>query len=289
MPLLVTPAELAELLVSPTPPRVLDVRWSLAAPDGRPAYRAGHIPGAVYADLESELSGSGEPTDGRHPLPAAADLQAAARRWGVRQGQTVVVYDDAGGLAAGRAWWLLTDAGVPDVRLLDGMLPAWRQEGLALASGEETAEPGDVTLGSGSLPVLDLEAAARYPEHGVLLDVRAPERYRGEVEPIDPRAGHVPGAVNAPTAANLDAAGRFLPAAALRERFTALGLEPGSEVGVYCGSGVTAAHTAVALTLAGYRPALYPGSWSQWSQHPERPVATTDANGQERVEPPPNG
>lgn len=285
MSLLVTAAELADLLDAATPPLVLDVRWTLAEPDGHPAYLAGHLPGAVFVDLESELSGHGAPTEGRHPLPDVALLQDAARRWGLRKGRSVVVYDDAGGLAAGRAWWLLTHAGLTGVRLLDGMLPAWRKAGLPLAEGDQSAEPGDVTLRYGTLPVLDLDAAAAYPEHGVLLDVRAPERYRGEVEPMDPEAGHIPGAVNAPTAGNLDADGRFLDVPALQARYAELGLAPGSEVGLYCGSGVTAAHTAVALTLAGYRPAVYPGSWSQWSNHPDRPVATTGPGGRESVSP----
>ncbi|WP_375433529.1 sulfurtransferase, partial [uncultured Friedmanniella sp.] len=273
MPLLVSPAELAELLASAAPPRLLDVRWTLAVPDGRPAYRAGHLPGAVYVDLDTELARHGAPTDGRHPLPTPADLQAAARRWGLREGDTVVVYDDGGNLAAARAWWLLRNAGLSDVRILDGALAAWRTAGLPLATGDEVPEPGDITLQDGALPVLDLDGAAAYPEGGVLLDVRAAERYRGETEPIDPRAGHIPGAVNAPTGENLDADGRFLDVEALRRRFGALGLQPGDEVGVYCGSGVTASHTAAALTLAGYRPALFPGSWSQWSNQSDRPVA----------------
>lgn len=283
MPLLVTAAELADLLASETPPRLLDVRWTLAVPDGRPAYRAGHLPGAVYVDLDAELAGHGAATDGRHPLPSEADLQAAVRRWGVHEGDTLVVYDDGGNVAAARAWWLLTHAGLTDVRILDGALAGWRAAGLPLVEGDEVPEPGDVTLlaytrGQGALPVLDLDGAAAYPDQGVLLDVRAAERYRGETEPIDPRAGHIPGAVNAPTGENLDADGRFRDVASLQQRFGALGLEPGGEVGVYCGSGVTAAHTAAALTLAGYVPVLYPGSWSQWSNHPDRPVATGPAN-----------
>lgn len=274
MPLLVTAHELDQLLSSPRPPRVLDVRWTLAVPDGRPAYREGHIPGAVYVDLDTELAGHGDPSDGRHPLPPVDQLQRSARRWGIADGDTVVVHDDGGNLAAARAWWLLRNAGLADVRLLDGALAAWRGAGLPLADGDEEPEPGDVTLQDGVLPVLDLEGAAAYPAGGLLLDVRAGERYRGEAEPIDPRAGHIPGAVNAPTGDNLDAAGHFLGPDALRQRFADLGAAPDGDVAVYCGSGVTAAHSAVALTLAGYRPVLYPGSWSQWSHHPDRPVAT---------------
>ena len=253
--------------------RVLDVRWSLAEPDGRPAYRAGHIPGAVFVDLETELSRLAGPGEGRHPLPHEQDLQAAARSWGIDDGDPVVVYDDSGNLAAARAWWLLSHAGL-EVTVLDGALAAWRAAGLELATGDEAVVPGSVSLAYGQLSVLALEEVEGFVASAPLLDARAGERYRGEVEPIDPRAGHIPGALSAPTAENLDATGRFLAPAALRERFAALGLDPAVPVGVYCGSGVTAAHEAVALTLAGYRPVLYAGSWSEWSSHPDRPVAT---------------
>lgn len=253
--------------------RVLDVRWSLAQPDGRDAYRAGHVPGAVYVDLETELSRPPGPGEGRHPLPHEADLQAAARSWGIDDGDAVVVYDDSGNLAASRAWWLLSHAGL-DVAVLDGALGAWRAAGLELAAGDEPVEPGSVTLAYGRFGVLALPDVAAWVASSPLLDARAGERYRGEHEPIDPRAGHIPGALSAPTSENLDATGHFLEAAALRERFAALGLDPAVPVAVYCGSGVTAAHAAVALSLAGYRPVLYAGSWSEWSSHPELPVAT---------------
>ncbi len=275
MDVLITAAALA---APPRYPRaVLDVRWALGDPDGREHYRAGHVPGAVFVDRE--LAAPPSPAAGRHPLPTLEDLQVAARRWGVRQGGHVVVYDDAGGLAAARAWWLLRWAGVEQVQLLDGGLRAWRAAGLPLATGDEAAEPGDVTLspgpaGRGHLPIVDADGAAHLAAEGVLLDVRAGERYRGEVEPIDPVAGHVPGAVSAPTGANLDDAGRFLPAAVLRERFAGLGVRDGVPVAAYCGSGVTAAHTVAALAVAGIDAALYPGSWSQWSNDPTRPVAT---------------
>jgi thiosulfate/3-mercaptopyruvate sulfurtransferase len=266
---LVQPADLVPLL---TDPRLvlLDVRWRLDAPDGRPAYREGHLPGAVYVSLDADLAGAPSAAAGRHPLPAPEDLQAAARRWGVAEGSVVVAYDDLGGMSAARAWWLLRDAGV-DVRVLDGGLAAWRAAGLPLERGETSPEPGDVVLAPGRLPVLDADGAAAFD--GVLLDARAGERYRGEVEPVDPRAGHVPGAVSAPTAGNLDAAGRFLDPAALRSRFAALGVEPGRAVAAYCGSGVTASHEVLALAVAGIDAALYPGSWSQWSNDPTRPAA----------------
>ena len=250
---------------------LLDVRWRLDRPDGRPEYLAGHLPGAVFVDLEAELAAPPSPAAGRHPLPDPGDLQAAARRWGIHAGDTVVAYDDLGGMSAARAWWLLADAGV-DVRLLDGGLAAWRDAGLPLETGERMPEPGDVVLTPGRLPVVD--AGALEPFAGVLLDARAGERYRGEVEPIDPRAGHIPGAVSAPTTANLDADGRFLPADVLRRRFEELGVGPGVPVAAYCGSGVTAAHEALALVVAGFTPSLYPGSWSQWSNRPDAPVAT---------------
>ncbi|QHC56966.1 sulfurtransferase [Rathayibacter tanaceti] len=268
------PDELEAALASPEPPLVLDVRWRLDRPDGRPAYLEGHIPGAVYVDLDHELAAHGEPGDGRHPLPQIEALQEAARRWGLRRGQAVVVYDDLKNLSSARAWWLLRAAGVADVRLLDGSLRAWTGSGRALEAGPVVPVPGDVELAYGALPVLDIDAAAALPSDGVLLDARAPERYRGDVEPIDPRAGHIPGALNAPATDNVDPDGRFLPSSDLRARFEAIGVRSDAPVGVYCGSGVTAAADAVALTLAGFAPRLYPGSWSQWSNTPGRPVAT---------------
>ena len=255
--------------------RILDVRWRLERPDGRPDYLAGHIPGAVYVDLDTQLAAHGAPEDGRHPLPPVEQLQADARAWGIDEGDTVVVYDDLKNLSSARAWWLLRHAGIADVRLLDGSFRAWTDAGHPVETGEPAApRPGDVSLAYGSLPTLTIDDAAAFPEGGVLLDARAGERFRGEVEPIDPRAGHIPGARSAPTTENVGPDGRFLAAEVLRDRFSGLGADPGAEVGVYCGSGVTAAHEAVALTLAGFTPVVYPGSWSQWSNHPDRPVAT---------------
>jgi thiosulfate/3-mercaptopyruvate sulfurtransferase len=274
--ILISAEELMSRLADGDRTRILDVRWRLDRPDGRPEYLAGHIPGAVYVSLDDDLSAHGEPTDGRHPLPDAAQLQASAQRWGIDDGDTVVVYDDLGSMSASRAWWVLTDAGVADVRILDGALRGWVDAGGALENGEPSIPPGNVTLTSGALARMSIDDAAAVAADGVLLDVRAPERYRGDVEPIDPRAGHIPGAVNLPTAGNNDETGRFLAADALRERFSAAGVADDAAVGAYCGSGVAASHTYVALTLAGFSPQLYPGSWSQWSNHPERPVATGD-------------
>lgn len=270
--------ELSRDLAAPDPPAVLDVRWSLAEPDGRPAYRSGHVPGAVFVDLERELAAPPAPAAGRHPLPDPADLQESARRWGLRRGGRVVVYDDVGGTSAARAWWLLRWAGLRDVRILDGALAAWRRAGLPLESGDVVPEPGDVVLplaagGAGpGMRTTDADGAAAWP--GVLLDARAGERYRGEHEPVDPRAGHVPGARSAPTTENLADDGTFLPPAELRRRFAGLGVRPGAAVGVYCGSGVTAAHEVAALASIGVDATLYPGSWSQWSADPARPAAT---------------
>ncbi|KZM79121.1 thiosulfate sulfurtransferase [Cellulosimicrobium sp. I38E] len=277
--MLVAAPDLAEALAGDRPPVVLDVRWALGVTDGREQHRAGHVPGAVYVDLETELAAPPSAAAGRHPLPDPADLQTAARRWGVRADRPVVVYDAVGGTSAARAWWLLRWAGHDDVRILDGGLAAWRAAGHALDEGDVRPEPGDVVVMPGGMPVLDADGAADLAASGVLLDARAGERYRGEVEPVDPRAGHVPGAVSAPTTDNLAADGTFLDAAALRARFAALGALPGADdappaVGVYCGSGVTAAHEVAALATLGVEAALYAGSWSQWSNDPARPVAT---------------
>lgn len=258
---------------------ILDVRWSLAGPPGRDAYAGGHLPGAVFVDLERELAvpvDPGSPEEaagGRHPLPTPEGFEAAARRWGIDDGDTVVAYDDSAGQAAARAWWLLRDAGFEDVFLLDGGLGAWSAAGLPLDEGIETPTmPGTVHLDSHRMPTIDADEAASFK--GVLLDARAPERYRGEVEPVDPRAGHIPGAVSAPTSRNLAEDGRFLTPDELRRRYAELGADPGRAVAVYCGSGVTAAHDVAALAIAGIDAALYPGSFSQWSRDPSRPIAT---------------
>lgn len=264
-----------ELMSSTDRVVLLDVRWKLGGPPGREEYLTGHIPGAVFVPLESELAAHGEPQDGRHPMPSIESLQASARRWGIRKGDSVVAYDDNGGQAAARAWWLLRWAGFDDVRLLDGGLAAWVAAGGALETDDVVPEPGDVTLEGGHLATIDVDDAATY--EGVLLDARAAARYAGEVEPIDPKAGHIPGAVSAPTTDNLDGDGRFLPASDLRHRFEALGVRDGVDVAAYCGSGVTAAHEVAALAIAGFDAALYPGSWSQWSNLDDRPVATGTA------------
>lgn len=256
---------------------LLDVRWALGDDRGRERHLEGHLPGAVFVDLETELAGPPSAADGRHPLPSLQRLQDAARRWGISDGDAVVAYDATGGLAAARAWWLLRWGGLTDVRLLDGGLDAWRRAGGEIETGAVDPEAGDVTLTGGGMPVLSIDEAAALPSVGVLLDARAGERYRGEVEPVDPRAGSVPGALSAPTTENLTPDGTFRAASELSRRFASLGATPGATVGVYCGSGVTAAHEIAALAEAGIEAALWPGSWSQWSADPERPAATGPA------------
>jgi thiosulfate/3-mercaptopyruvate sulfurtransferase len=269
---------LAAELAGGSPPALLDVRWRLGGPPGIDSYRAGHLPGAVFADLDADLAGP-PGAGGRHPLPAAADFEAAMRRAGVRAGHPVVAYDDGDSTVAARAWWTLRYFGHSRVRVLDGGFRAWAAAGQPVTTDSPRVPAGDFTAVSGNLPVLDASGAAALARSGVLLDARAGERYRGETEPIDPVAGHIPGALNAPTLANVDGDGRFLPPDELRRRFAALGVaaDPGTadgEVGAYCGSGVTAAHEVLALALAGVPAALYVGSWSDWITDPARPVAT---------------
>jgi thiosulfate/3-mercaptopyruvate sulfurtransferase len=271
---LITATELAEHLEAGRPVTVLDVRWQLAEPDGREAYGEGHLPGAVYVSLEDELTDHTVSGRGRHPLPSGPAVEASARRWGVRDGVLTVVYDDWNRAGSARAWWVLTAAGVDGVRILDGGLAAWVAAGGALETDAVTPAPGDVRvvhddLYRGALPTLTADEVAGFG--GLLLDARAPERFRGEVEPVDPVAGHIPGAVNAPSTGILSAEGTFRTDADVLDRVRGAG-----EVGAYCGSGVTAAVVVAGLRAAGVEAALFPGSWSQWCADPSRPVATGD-------------
>lgn len=276
VPHLITPSELRLLAETSPRVRILDVRSRLDRPDGRPEFLAGHIPGAVYVDLDGELSRHGRPQDGRHPLPTREALQEAARRWGLDDGDTVIVYDDWNSVSAARAWWLLRGSGVVDVRVLDGGVRAWGEAGMPWEAGDVVPERGTVVLTELEAPTATIDDAASWPELGLLLDARAPERYRGETEPIDPIAGHIPGARNLPAAA-LHVEGRLREPAELAAIFTAAGAEPGIPVAAYCGSGVTAAYTALAGAIAGVEVTVYPGSWSAWSNTAGRPVATGDA------------
>jgi len=268
--------ELLAALAGGRPPRLLDVRWRLAGPPGRPRYEQGHLPGAAFVDLDADLSGPPGP-GGRHPLPDRAVLQRRLRAAGVRQDQPVVCYDDGDGQAAARLWWILRWAGHEPVQVLHGGYAAWVAAGHPLEPGTVTPPSGDATVRPGAMPVLDAAGAARLAGTGVLLDARVPARYTGREEPVDRVAGHIPGAVNLPVGELTDPGGRLRPPAELEALFAEAGVRPGTAVGAYCGSGVTAAYTVLALTEAGVPDAaLYVGSWSHWITDPDRPVATGD-------------
>jgi thiosulfate/3-mercaptopyruvate sulfurtransferase len=282
--LLVSVESLAAELATGPAPVLLDMRWRLGGPPGLDSYRLGHLPGAVFADLDRDLAGP-PGAAGRHPLPDTAAFQAAMHAAGVSNGRPVVVYDDGDSTVAARGWWTLRYYGHESVRVLDGGYRTWVRAGLAVTTAEPAPVTGDFTARPGHMPVLDAAGAQATAHTGLLLDARAGERYRGETEPVDPVAGHIPGAVSAPTAGNVNADGTFKDAAELVARFAALAAakSPAAKsakavgagaIGAYCGSGVTAAHEILALTLAGVPAALYVGSWSNWVADPTRPVAT---------------
>jgi len=270
---LITVAELAETLDEVT---VLDVRYRMGDPTGRDQHEAGHVPGASYVDLDADLA---EPPGdgGRHPLPDPARFETAMRRAGVSHDRPVVVYDDWAGRAAARAWWLLRLNGHRDVRVLDGGWAAWAASGNPVQTGRSTPREGDFTIGD--RPGMPVVEAGEVLDVDVLVDARAPERFAGEVEPVDPVAGHIPGAVNVPTDANLAEDGRFRSPEELRATYEQVGAVPDADVAAYCGSGVTAAHDVLAMEVAGIRAALYPGSWSGWIADPARPVETGRGKG----------
>jgi thiosulfate/3-mercaptopyruvate sulfurtransferase len=273
---LVTAPQLAAELAGPDAPTVLDCRWQLAGGADRAGYDRGHLPGAVFVDLDRDLSGPpgrGVDQGGRHPLPDPAAFQAAMRRAGVGAARPVVAYDQGEPGGAARAWWLLGWFGHPDVRVLDGGLPAWVAAGLPLVTEVPDPDPGDFSARPGGRSLLDAAGAARLAAAGVLLDARAPARYQGLEEPVDPVAGHVPGARNLPMADLVGEHG-LAPPDAVRRAAEASGVGPGTPVGTYCGSGVVAAHLVLALETAGIPAALYAGSWSDWVTDPSRPVAT---------------
>lgn len=272
MTALITPAALQIAREAGHDLVVIDVRWALGGPPGREDYDRGHIPGAVYVDLDTDLAGP-PGTGGRHPLPDPEVPIAALRRAGVSQGTAVVVYDDGPSLVAARAWWVFRHVGLDDVRVLDGGYAAWLAAGLPTSTDEPHPEEGDVSPHGHGMPTVSASVILTDPDGMTLIDVRAPERYRGEVEPVDPVAGHIPGAVNHPTTHNVDDDGRFLDDGALRAAFATV-ITDDRPVAVYCGSGVTAAHTILALHEIGVPAALYPGSWSGWITDPSRPVAT---------------
>lgn len=258
-----------EQLAGLTGVTILDVRYLMGGPPGAEGHAAGHVPAARYVDLDVDLADP--PGDGgRHPLPGAARFQAAMRRVGVSDDRPVIVYDDWQGRAAARAWWLLRHHGHCDVRVLDGGWIAWRSAGLPVETGPGGPVAGDFTVSaSPRMPVVEVGDVLAVD---VLIDARAAERYRGEVEPVDPVAGHIPGAVNVPTAENLDEQGRFRSPEELRGIYGRVGATGAGRVAAYCGSGVTAAHDVLAMESAGIEAALYPGSWSGWITDPDRPV-----------------
>jgi len=271
---LIAAAELATL----TGARLVDCRFDLADPArGAAAFAAGHIPGAVYAHLDQDLSGPPLDDAGRHPLPRPAQLRALFGRLGISPGQQVVCYDDMGGaLAAARLWWLLRYMGHVEVAVLDGGWQAWQAAGGAAAGGESRVA---ATVFAGEPRAAQRVLLAEVPAlHASLVDARDPARFRGEVEPIDPRAGHIPGARNHPFRRNLEATGKFLTPAALREVFAqTLGTLPTASTVHYCGSGVSACHNVLAQMHAGLpEPRLYAGSWSEWCRDPNRPAAVGD-------------
>lgn len=272
---LVEPEELAARLDRGERVVLLDVRGSMTGPPGRPEHEAGHLPGAVFVDLETELSGPHGHGGGRHPLPDPEAFQAVMRAAGVDDDVPVVAYDGATSLYAARLWWLLTDAGHRDVRVLDGGYAGWVAAGLPVETGPVAPEvPGGFVARPGHRDRVDA-AAILAGVGSPVVDVRAANRYRGETEPFDPVAGHIPGALNRPAADLLDERSRFRPAVEVAAAFA------GVEAPVlYCGSGVTAAQALLALEASGLEGGrIYPGSWSDWLSDPERPVATGEEPG----------
>lgn len=275
-PLLVTVAWLRERLNSPGL-RIVDVRWYLTEPArGRAEYLAEHIPGAVFLDLEAELSSPRGHGPGRHPLPMPEAFATVAGRAGIGAGVHVVAYDASGGAAAARLWWLLRYYGHDQVSLLDGGWPAWQAAGMPVETA--VVAPAPAVFAPRPRPEMVVDAAEverlRHRPGALLIDARAAERYEGRVEPIDPRPGHIPGAVSAPYAGNLATDGTLRSSDELRERFLALGADTAAPLVCYCGSGVTAAHNLLALELAGIGGGLlYEGSWSDWCSDPARPAA----------------
>ncbi|MFZ3270334.1 MAG: sulfurtransferase [Mycobacterium sp.] len=273
---LITVADLADRIGAGDPVTILDVRWRLDEPDGRAAYLQGHIPGAVYASLDDELTDHTITGRGRHPLPSGRSVEASARRWGIRQGVPVVVYDDWNRAGSARAWWVLTAAGLADVRILDGGLSAWRSAGGTLATDPIAPPPGNATalhddLYAGALPTLTAQHVSAADL--TLLDARAPERFRGDVEPVDRVAGHIPGAENLPSGDMLNADGTFIAEDEMRKLLAERSVQNATRLGAYCGSGVTASITVAALATVGYQAALFPGSWSEWSSDPAHAIA----------------
>jgi len=271
--------ELARLLEGPEAARpvVLDVRYRMGTSRGFQEFEEGHVPGASYVAMDTELATiRADGVGGRHPMPTDETFSAAMRSAGVTMARPVVAYDDWASLPASRVWWMLRHLGFADVRVLDGGIAAWTAAGQPTDSGPATRGAGDFTASSmGVGHLLDATGATRYAAGHLLLDARPADRFRGENETIDAVAGHIPGAVSAPALASVDRDGRFLDAEELARRFHELGAEDGKTVGTYCGSGVQATHLALALSVAGITDGadVYIGSWSDWITSPDRPIA----------------
>lgn len=278
--------DLARLKADGKELKLLDVRWQLGRSDGAAQYAQGHIPGAIYVDLETELASSAGEL-GRHPLPSPDQLAQSIARWGVTPQTPVVIYDAVAGMSAARAWWLLRWAGFENVQILDGGLPAWTAQGGKLEQASQVPTASNPAVQEGHMPTLTIDQAGTFPQEALLIDARAHERFKGETEPIDPRAGHIPGALNIPTGSLVNPDGTLKSVAELTQIYAQAGVLEDTEalthgewpvqsqdVGVYCGSGVTACHQIAVLASLGIDSALFPGSWSQWSQDSSRPAVT---------------
>ena len=280
MKTLVSAADLRTQMASSNPPVVLDCSFDLTNPEaGRVAYSSGHLPGAQYVHLEADLSGPKHDGTGRflgrHPLPARGDFARTLGRLGIGPSTPVIAYDAQGAPYAARAWWLLRWMGHEDVAVLDGGLAAWREAGGDLENGTPADASADepYPLRAPACPTIDSEALRAHLGRARLIDARAPERFRGDIEPLDRAAGHIPGAMNRFFKDNLAADGRFKPKAVLRSEWSPW-IAGETLVVAYCGSGVTACHNLLAMAHAGFDPGvLYPGSWSEWSDDPARPQA----------------
>lgn len=269
---LIDASDLAALVAAGRRVRLLDVRWRLDEPEGRPRYLDGHLPGASYVELETELARRGHPEEGSHPLPSAAQLTQAARRWGIRRDDLIIAYDDNDSVAAARAWWLLRAHGL-DVRVLDGGLREWVRSGGALVRGDHVARPSDIELTTADPGVVHIDEVPTIPLIGTLVDARGPDHYRGRASGVDPATGHIPGAINVPAVSHIDADGRLKSREAITQTLLRAGVRIDGPVVLYCGSGIASAHSALAFELVGIRPRIYAGSWSQWSRSAGRAMA----------------
>ncbi|SMC49568.1 sulfurtransferase [Rhizobium sp. RU36D] len=269
---LLTPAQLQAMQAAGSDVTVIAVH-SINPYTGQPSFKGERIPGAIdtqaYTDFQSPASFEG----GQRPLPDIAVLQEKARSWGLRPESTIVVYDGDRSMTAARAWWVLRWAGLPDVRVLDGGFPAWLSAGLPVTSEATQPNPSDIVLSPGHMPELDADGALRLAREGVLLDARIRPNYiGGRSEPGQPPRGHIPHALSAPAPDNVTDYGNFTDAETLQEMYRALGADGSRPVGVYCGAGMSAAHSVLALASIGIEAAMYPGSWSAWVSDPSRPV-----------------